>query len=279
MGAPLFNAICADTISACNRRCWFCMYGTERWKKRGYRPQPALMAWKNIERILGELNGIGYSGRVSWYRINEPLLDKRIEEIYRRTKEALPDAVTTMITNGDLMTPSKYSALFAAGIGEISISVYEDTGFAHYLRLKEHARAHGLPEPALKDRRKPETFATNRAGAIRALAGMTFDGPCARPWTMLNLTAGGDAVICCCDMFADEVAGNVFESSLLDVWRGEVFGRYREKLAEGRRSDLPICSKCNYRGWGHKIRSGDPDIPADAFASRREAPSLHPPGK
>jgi MoaA/NifB/PqqE/SkfB family radical SAM enzyme len=264
--AAVFNAICADTISACNRRCPFCMYGTERWRKREYPRQPGMMSWENIERILAELAALDFRGRVSWYRINEPMLDKRIVEIYRRTREVLPEAVMTMITNGDLMTPEKFSALMDAGVEEISVSIYDDEGFSHYLRLKEHARRNGHHAPIPKDRRDPAAFATNRAGAVPGFGKEIFGGPCARPWTMLNLTAGGDAVICCCDMFRDEVVGNVFESSLLEVWNGEVFTRYREELARGRRENLKVCSKCNYRGFGHKVRNSDPEIPPNAFS-------------
>jgi sulfatase maturation enzyme AslB (radical SAM superfamily) len=278
MQVPLFNAICADTISACNRRCWFCMYGTERWKKRQFRIQPALMSMEHVTQLLEELSALNFKGRVSWYRINEPMLDKRIVEIYRQTNQVLPDTFKSMITNGDLLTPKKYSALFEAGMGEISISVYEDSGFVHFLRLKEYAQSCGLPVPILKDRRQTESFVTNRAGAIQSLAGRVLEGPCARPYTMLNLTAGGDAVICCCDMFGDEIVGNVFETSLLEVWHGPVFEHYRDRLANSRRAALPLCSRCNYRGWGHKVRDIDPNIAPDAFVHlSKERTSLAPP--
>jgi MoaA/NifB/PqqE/SkfB family radical SAM enzyme len=62
---------------------------------------------------------------------------------------------------------------------------------------------------------------------------------CAVPWLCAEVSARGEVTTC--HTFYDVSAGNVNERSLLDIWRGETLGRWRDELREGL---LPICTAC-----------------------------------
>ena len=85
----LFKLIALETISACNRECWFCKFGQPRGGEVVSR-----MTMELVERIVLNLRDLSYAGRLSWYKINEPLVDKRLPAMIRFAKQCsalLPD--------------------------------------------------------------------------------------------------------------------------------------------------------------------------------------------
>jgi radical SAM protein with 4Fe4S-binding SPASM domain len=62
---------------------------------------------------------------------------------------------------------------------------------------------------------------------------------CSFPWISTEISARGD--VTSCHAFYDLSLGNVYESSIIDIWRGERYARYRKYL---RKSLLPICQSC-----------------------------------
>jgi radical SAM protein with 4Fe4S-binding SPASM domain len=62
---------------------------------------------------------------------------------------------------------------------------------------------------------------------------------CPFPWISTEVSARGD--VTSCHAFYDLSLGNVYESSIVDIWRGERYVRYRNYL---RRNLLPICTSC-----------------------------------
>ncbi len=243
----IFKVILIETFTWCNRECWFCMYGQERYKNE--KPNMIKMSEKNITSIIDDLGRICYSGRISWFRINEPLMDKRIFEIIRDTKLKVPNCHQTLTTNGDLLSQRVLDRLVESGLSHLSISVYDDETFKRVMRLN-------LPDDtAIKDRRADFKW-DNRGGNINSLVNSSqnkyIDSECHRPSTAINVVPNGDVVLCCSDMYGDEVMGNINENSLVDIWFGEKFQRYRDKLRNGRRG-LNLCQNCDYEGTGHSV--------------------------
>jgi radical SAM protein with 4Fe4S-binding SPASM domain len=62
---------------------------------------------------------------------------------------------------------------------------------------------------------------------------------CSFPWISTEISASGD--VTSCHAFYDLSLGNVYTSSIVDIWRGERYTRYRKYL---RKSLLPICQSC-----------------------------------
>ena len=79
-----------------------------------------------------------------------------------------------------------------------------------------------------------------------------FEVPTARtPCNALYLTMpvhnDGTVTVCCLDSWRTTNMGNVFESSVKDVWQGEKFQEVRRLHETGQWDKVPVCDKCN--GW------------------------------
>ena len=68
---------------------------------------------------------------------------------------------------------------------------------------------------------------------------------CPYPWTSFNVTWDGNVVACCRDTEGKTILGNVFEQSIMDIWKGEKYNKLRKSLIEKRVKDVVACEKCD----------------------------------
>lgn len=68
--------------------------------------------------------------------------------------------------------------------------------------------------------------------------------PCDRPFMHLTVDVDGDVLICCQDATATEIVGNVFETSIKDVWMSKRFQELRKMHIEGESNKIPVCAGC-----------------------------------
>jgi radical SAM protein with 4Fe4S-binding SPASM domain len=74
-------------------------------------------------------------------------------------------------------------------------------------------------------------------------------GFCQLPWTQFIITANGRVALCCNDVLFVEDVGSITDNTVMDVWHGEKFQHYREKLIKGERHAIPkTCAKCDNYG-------------------------------
>ena len=66
---------------------------------------------------------------------------------------------------------------------------------------------------------------------------------CRRLWTGCVITVNGDVLPCCYDKAGQYSFGNIFTTSLADIYHGEKANRFRETVLR-KRSTLQICSNC-----------------------------------
>ena len=244
----LFRAILIETRNVCNRKCWFCKFGQERQDGAVFQ-----MDWTVIRKILENLRDLHYGGRISWYNINEPLLDRRILEILRMTREYCPRAFVSFATNGDLLDEEKYLSLKLNGLDALGVSIYDDetfekvTGFADRQMVLIDMRTVG------------EGVLENRGGGIREQVPAferdraRFQGrSCGRPFAMMVINPLGQVVLCCADMYGDAIMGDVKAQRLETIWNNDRFTSYRNALNQEGRGNLPLCSGCSYSGDGFR---------------------------
>jgi 2-deoxy-scyllo-inosamine dehydrogenase (SAM-dependent) len=244
----LFRAILIETRNVCTRKCWFCKFGQER-QDDGI----VQMEWGTIRTILENLKALHYNGRISWYNINEPLLDRRIVEIVRMTREYCPQAFVSLATNGDLLDDSLYHDLKASGLDALGVSVYDDKTYEKVKKLADR-------QMVLIDMRLAgEEVLENRGGGIcqdipaferdRALY---RNRSCVRPFVMMVVNPHGQVVLCCDDMYGDVIIGDVHSQRLEQIWNNERFAFYRTTLNHEGRGSLALCSDCSYSGEGFR---------------------------
>jgi len=243
MKTPLFKAIMIETVAVCNRSCWFCMYGQRKYILA--KAKINKMPWKSITKILCNLKDLNYTGRVSWYRINEPLLDKRIYKILELTKKYLPICHQTITTNGDFLDQATLDRLMQSGLDHLSITIYDDKSFkkVNELKISNHV--------TIKDRRTGYKW-ENRGGNIAKLRSQRNDGNCHRPSSGLNVMTSGEVSLCCADLYGGVIMGNVHEQRLEKIWYGKRFQEYRERLLVSR-AGLRLCEHCDHDGRGHNV--------------------------
>jgi radical SAM protein with 4Fe4S-binding SPASM domain len=247
MAVPLFKIILIETLNVCTRDCWFCKFGQERQD-----PGRFEMSWDTIEQIVYNLRDLDYRGRVSWFWINEPLMDKRLAEILKLTRDNCPRAFLSLVTNGDLLNAERYDLLRQSGLDALGVSVYDDATYEKIEPLRNR-------QLAVLDMRGPHPASLeNRAGNVKQHAESFEEDTrrflhrsCDRPFSGLTINARGQAVLCCSDMYSDVVMGDLREQRLEEIWAGERFENYRKKLKETGRTGLKLCAECSYSGQGY----------------------------
>jgi len=78
--------------------------------------------------------------------------------------------------------------------------------------------------------------------------------PCPFIFERLNIDSRGNVMVCGFDIAANTCMGNVHETKLKDIWRGDGFEYYRKMHLENRGHEIEICSQCpdwKYRSWKH----------------------------
>lgn len=113
-----------ETLVKCNARCGFCPYPLS--SRIGERLDTDV-----VIKILRDLEDIPKSHKfnISLSRINEPLLDDRLEAFHRIIKEKLPNAYPQFWSNGTTLRPGRFEwmGMFPGSMLAISLnSVDED---------------------------------------------------------------------------------------------------------------------------------------------------------
>ncbi len=240
-----FNSILIETTNTCTRQCWFCKFGQDRKDEKKIR-----MDWETIEKIVYNLRDIKYKGRISWFLINEPLIDDRIFEIVRFTKINCPRAFVSLSSNGDLLQENTYQRLRRCGLDAMGVNIYDDKTYHKISSFRNSQRL------VLFDRRDPYRMVLdNRGGNIKEKSRIFKDNrlrfinySCARPFHMMAVKATGQVVLCCADMYGDVVMGDTKKDRLETIWNNQSFAFYRECLEREGRKGLVLCQRCSYNG-------------------------------
>lgn len=69
--------------------------------------------------------------------------------------------------------------------------------------------------------------------------------PCPSLYSTMAIHVNGNAAICCLDGFGETNMGNVFESSVKEVWHGEEFTKVRHYHETGQWDKVPFCKHCD----------------------------------
>ena len=265
-GFPLFGQIQIQTIEFCNLKCDFCPNHYMIWdrvekKKKGIPYN--IMSIENYTRIVKNLADLNFTGRVSPYLMNEPLMDKdRMVEIIGITRKYLPKNPIKINTNGTGLTTELMQDMIDAGLTSIQIDDYFDDKYAKKLlkQLEPFQGANGkcfimlCSNYNVVQMKKGEQIDShfgpftywNRGGLTNVNPDMPVpQKDCHFPSSQMYIKWNGDALLCCCDWEYKVVHGNVIKERIEDVWVNESYIHYRETLKQGRRDKLRMCRKCN----------------------------------
>ena len=207
---------------------------------------------------MKDLSKERFRGGILYSAFSEPILYKHLEEVIKITKEQCPEARIEMVTNGDHLTMDKLNKIFAAGLTQISVSLYdgpEQVKPFEDMRLKA-----GLNKEQFDIRKrwfKPEKHfginLTNRTGAnimpdikVNKL-NTALKRKCFYPFYQVLIDYDGAVLLCNHDWHKRLILGNVKEISILDVWDSKKYKEVRRRLTGANRNHSP-CNICDANG-------------------------------
>lgn len=253
---PPFSSIEFSNNQLCNRRCVFC----PRVDTKLFPNKNGHLSFSLFEKIMKELRKINYTGRISFSGFCEPLMTKNFEKYILLGKESCPEMTIEISSNGDFLTLDFLKIIFAAGLDNLRISLYD--GVQQEKKFIEMKKQLGLSDKQFILRRRylgpKESYGltiSNRAGAIflkneyLTLEPLKepFRQPCYYPFYKMMVDYNGDVMICSNDWLKKLIVGNLNHQSIIEVWLSEGFMRARKNLVNGDRNFFP-CSKCNVNG-------------------------------
>ncbi len=244
-GIPLFSWVELNFNELCNRKCVFCP------RSESYPNKNVHMEIELAELIANQLKALGFNGTVNISGTGEALLTKNLVELVKKFGDR--DILTEIVTNGDKLKPRLVKDLYAAGLTQLVVSMYDGPEQQKYFLDLFNKSGISKDLFTLRDRWYDEEedyglIYTNRAGSL----GKTLPSPenraCYYPHYALYIDWNGDILLCCQDMYnRTEIFGNVKERPLFDIWKDQRLIEFRKKLKVGDRSESP-CNNCNANG-------------------------------
>jgi len=236
-----------ETCNLCTRRCPWCLYG----QVKGFADRPfEKLETSYIEKVLYELRDNNFKGTVSFYSMNEPLLDDRIVDgsLIRLCKKILGDSVKIKLnTNADLLTEEILKGLKEAGLDFASISCYDVEVLN---RIKEYYYKYkgvNCRDYTSENRGK---LKYNRAGSIDSITDLqnTNFTSCHMPYYTTIIGYNGKVRLCAFDSLGQVEIGNIKEHSLFDILNSDRMKKLRKEILNNRMNTAP-CNKCNFNNF------------------------------
>lgn len=251
---PLFHRVGLETTKTCTRDCSFCPSRPDRGVV------PEAMSDAIFDKIVSELEQLGYDGSVDMHGINEPLLDKKLEARLIDLRARCPRCFIQLSTNWDVMSRrpvdqqvERLKLLLDAGVNRLNVNDYSNRGDAE--RLSPSAGyLEAVVEPNSWRKGKPTdrllTFGPFAAPFTKIHNwGGYFEGGgkgssyCPKPSRQIQIWWNGDIPLCCNQAPSRAaIMGNVKDNTLVEIWNNRNFFEYRFDLQDGRR--VRSCTGC-----------------------------------
>lgn len=245
---PLFSNIQIETYNRCNGVCDFCPVSVQ-WESRVEKK----MEWSLFYKIINELSELNYSGQLSLYSNNEPFLDDRILDMHEYARKKVPKARMYLFTNGTLLTLEKFKRLMNY-LDELIIDNYNQQLrlIPNSIKIKEYCESH--PELIKKvtiSIRKPKEMLANRGSEVpNRKEEISYENyTCVNPFVQMIVRPDGKVSLCCNDSLGKNTMGDLNINSLEEIWYGEMFGKARKAIKNGRQN-WPICKYCDVFNLG-----------------------------
>jgi radical SAM protein with 4Fe4S-binding SPASM domain len=275
-GVPRVSAypktVIIETTNACNLRCKMChVWGEGVTKKR----EVGFIAEDMWKKVIDELSDWDESITVALHGAGEPILHKDFLKIlsYAASKKNL---AVGFLSNGSLWTEELAKAILDTDVSWIGFSVdgadpvkYKNYRGADLKRVESSieylisSRKNNKPSifvnmVALPDL-DPEAFISRWIDKVDEVKISTYRPvghrdfltekvkriPCYLLNDMLVITWNGKAVLCCEDIWAENIVGKFPEQSLAEIWHSAAFNKMRRLHNKGKYGDIQICATCD----------------------------------
>lgn len=261
-----------ETLALCNAACRFCPYPTLERKGTS-------LSNETLARLLLEMSTWEKPFFISPFKVNEPLLDKRLFEFCGSINRLIPRANIRLFTNGSPLTPEVINNIdILDNIVHlwISLNSHDPWEYHHIMRLNFEQTAKKLDflhkqssqgyfrHPVVLSKVSTTTnegaFMTYCAerwpyfqpiiikqdgwlGYVDPMSPEIPDTPCLR-WFELSILATGEVSLCCMDGEGAFPIGNVHMQTLLEIYNSPQWRDRRERMIS--RKEIHPCATCTY---------------------------------
>lgn len=258
------HEVSIETFAKCNAACTFCPYPTiERIGEK--------MPDETINRLIDEMASFELPFYFSPFKVNDPLLDNRLEWILKTFKEKTTGHVR-IFTNGSALTEKKAEMLH--GIPPhlevwISLNEHDPDRYRDLMGLEFEKTARNIDaihnsnfahpvillrvgvDPAFR-RYCNKRWPRFQVAMIKKDGWLGYtdpdidaipDEPCSR-WWELSIMANGKAALCCMDAEGEHGHGDVNESTLLEIYNHPEL--LKKRTGEQTRAEIAPCNRCSY---------------------------------
>jgi len=242
---PFLYSIEIETINRCNNDCPFCpvnVHDDIRERK--------VMDEKLFRKIIDELSEVNYSGYISLFSNNEPLLVCGIYDFLVYAKEKLPLATHALYTNGTLLNKKKYKKL-TENLNYLVIDNYNDD-----MILNENIQEI-YEDASINDngcvvnvaiRKKHQILSTRGSISPNRKDINEFYSPCILPFLHMVVRPDGKVSRCCNDAYGLDTLGDLSKETIKEVWYGNRYQTYRKLMSDNKRNQIDRCENCDFFG-------------------------------
>lgn len=270
-------------VSWCNRECLFCPSGTFPTPKER-------MSLETVDRIITELEKIGFSKTIGLHLMCEPLLHNKLPEIIQMFRTRLPRTFIRLESNGDpLNKMDRLGTLFDCGLNEILINCYDsaeqftsrsqkiaalqpDGGAVWYWNQYQRfpvTKKHEWRVVRLRAFYGGGFSLKNWAGLVPSANSNSLQFPlqlsCGRPSSRLHVNYRGEVLVCNMDWKFEVIVGDFHQMGIAELFNAPILCQYRLRLAAKDR-DMPLCRACD-TGAETGVQPGYP--PVDLWVGMR----------
>ena len=242
---PIFSYVEIETINRCNGVCSFCPVN----KNADPRPY-AKMSEETFKKIIDNLAELNFSGCISYYSNNEPLMDTRIIEFIKYGVYKLPLCTHQILSNGTLLTEEKFQKFIDSGLNNFHIDNYND-------RLKMNPNIQNVYDKYAScdfrmscsiSLRYQDQILSSRGGNApnKSKPQKTINAHCYYPFSQLIIRADSGVSLCCNDALGKITIGNVENQTLQDIWFGEKHINILKSIRDNKRNDIDVCKGCDF---------------------------------
>ncbi len=259
----MFKYLQIETTTYCNASCWFC--------PNKDLPSTVRMTDKMLYDIIDSTRGLNVVYRP--VGLGEPFGDARMPKLCKYIKED-PTAIVEIHTNGELLTPKvaekviDYVDVIRFSIDGFKKETFDETRGINFETTCANAKSflENAPDVDVQVRMinlpntedEQQDFLTYWNGIRENCALITelynhpwetqtesLNLPCKKVYDEAFIYASGSVHLCPWDFHNKSVIGNVKDDSIVNIWNGHLYNKYRTLLAEGKRSEIDLCSRCD----------------------------------
>lgn len=266
-----------ETRGNCNARCHFCPYSKTMNERAG-----TILETEHVLKLLDDAAKSKHISIVIFHGLNEPLLDKRLEDFTRHIRGLRPDIPVVIFTNGVFMTPQRFDSLKEAGVTSIVVSLNATSRAQHerimglkgkYDEVVDNClyaiRTKGDMDFGVHAVINGDTFTRedgdefikrwgistnggvgllvwegNWAGDNRTTYEFKPNQRCFRATNSIYVTCEGTVTACCFDPYGKLPFGNIKKNTLQEIYSSEKYVQFREDHANDEADKWEICANC-----------------------------------